>query len=162
MRKYFLTTAATLMLTTNVNATTTEFAELEIHATIQEALQGSCTPLDFGIIALPSYAGDSTVTIIDNNNYETTGDVISVTGFKSAYCSYKGYDDEDDYTFAGTAQWPDSVTLEGMESGKKLTVTNFMDNSSSHDGYDFGATLNIPADAVPDSYEGYAIVKHVY
>ena len=155
MRKYFLLSAAALMVATSANATT-DYAEVTARATIEVAGTLDCTDMDFGTIVVKSGRTESTVVNMGPQMCASEAEydekhVLSVSGEGcAAFCNSDGYMIGDEATF----NVPASVKLTGTNGSLDVALTS--DASGA-----VGGALTIPADVKAGDYEGHFTVTTV-
>jgi len=151
MRKYFLLSAAALMVATSANATT-DYAEVTAKATIEVANLHTCSPLNFGKIVLKKDNAQVSLNLLEylaGDGSISSNQIISITGATGSSCTLNPYDQDYSVTDA---------TLTNKEGTGTMTVTNITNDGGS----DFWGTLNIPAKAVPGEYEGTFTITYNY
>ncbi|MBQ8869967.1 MAG: hypothetical protein IJ019_01160 [Alphaproteobacteria bacterium] len=90
MRKYFLLSAAALMIATNANAGT-GYAEVTANATIEYVSQMECSDLSFGKILLINDGQPISLTRHSSEDAnDQTPNILSVSGSGLASCTLQG------------------------------------------------------------------------
>ncbi|MBQ8870588.1 MAG: hypothetical protein IJ019_04355 [Alphaproteobacteria bacterium] len=144
MRKYFLLSAVALMISGTANARTT-FDYMNVSANLIGAEEMTCSDLTFGDIIIKNENKESTIEA-GVGWFETTGDIIQVTGYEAGYCNEAYYPTLES----------DTITLKGPDS-TTLTITGVY----PEDGYISG-TLNIPANVTKGEYSANILVLGTY
>ncbi|MBE6451345.1 MAG: hypothetical protein E7016_05215 [Alphaproteobacteria bacterium] len=165
MRKYFLLSVATLMMSGTANAvapeepiTTYATGTVEVNASILRNATVSCTPVNFGTIAVPENNEVATITMSSDGSGRTTieiqGDNIVHLGDNSAgYCD--GINDFD----------PDMIEREGKDT--TVLISNENGDTLSFEpvangrGYIAG-TLRIPSSVTIGTYSGSFTITTTY
>ncbi|MBQ8870809.1 MAG: DUF4402 domain-containing protein [Alphaproteobacteria bacterium] len=145
MRKYFLLSAAALMISSTANATT-DYAEVTAKATIQVANTVSCGELDWGTIVIKD--GNEEITIdVDYDGYMSydSDNIISISG--NGYTTCTGYTEVGS---GGIDLESNAIYLSATGTNKKLTFTPTIDGTGNSSG--LGGKLTIPADVDSGEY----------
>ncbi|MBQ8869825.1 MAG: hypothetical protein IJ019_00430 [Alphaproteobacteria bacterium] len=142
MRKYFLLTAAALMMATNVDAESNAYSELAVNVTIAHANEVNCSDVNFGTLYLKAGHGDVNVRLINDVTTESDSpDFVSADAPEAAYCQLD----------AASVMYfsSETVTLSAEGESKVLTFKPEQWEYNSING-----TLSIPAGVTPTSYTG--------
>ncbi|MBQ2810656.1 MAG: hypothetical protein IJF12_00630 [Alphaproteobacteria bacterium] len=146
MRKYFLLSAVALLAATNVNAGITDAGKIDVSATITRVNTYSCTPLNFGNIAI---ANDTSGWVelqahAPEDPLETSSSVISVEEYSLAYCLTNDenvYEDLTTWSVPSTVELSDgtdtlyaTITVDTKYIGGRLEIDEYLDSADTFTG----------------------------
>ncbi|MBQ8870876.1 MAG: hypothetical protein IJ019_05825 [Alphaproteobacteria bacterium] len=142
MRKYFLLSAAALMMATNVNASSApEYADVKVSAEVEIAQKIDCTNVDFGTIILKSDRGSEYVMMNpDSGNNSKSSGIFSWSGGENANCGASA----SGISLLGDEEF---IELANTTNSSSLSITF---EPQMIDGY-IGGTLRFPLDNEEDS-----------
>ncbi|MBE6451602.1 MAG: hypothetical protein E7016_06530 [Alphaproteobacteria bacterium] len=157
MRKYFLATAVALLTATSVNAEVTDYANIEVKATIDRAKTYDCYPLNFGTIVLND--GATGVVEFDADEItESMENVASWQNYDAAFC-VDGTDENGDDNYVDFTDWniPSTTTIyrngSWEEDSMSVTITRGI--------FYISGKLEIPAHAGAGDYTGSFLITKV-
>ena len=153
MRKYFLLSAAAMLMSTTANATT-DYAEVTAKATIEVARQFECTDFDFGTIVIKENNPETTVVIGDGfEEYDESIILDLKDASPSSVINYGTNPGESLGNMDAT-----EIILRASGSSKVLTAeVMYGESDTVMDGI-----LTIPADVESGEYSGTTTVKIIY
>lgn len=171
MRKYFLTTAVALLVTTNANALSGESVPTALVGNMQvgaQILMGQSMTCDYGITFSPVVMDASiehTVTVNTDGSVTTSGEGVIAGGVVPGVCTLSNgtfTDGGDIVPMVGG----DMVTLKPVidaDSGYEVYMSNFTYKiSDDQKNLYVGATLTIPANIASDVYMATIPVMYMY